>query len=55
MVKSMDTSYYIQACRRTISRNNAQYCKTLVFSEPFNLAKLAIEIKTLKIKEAKIK
>ena len=22
------------------------YCKTLIFSEPFNLAKLAIEIKT---------
>ena len=31
------------------------YCKTLIFSEPFNLAKLAIEIKTLKIKAAKIK
>ena len=29
--------------------------KTLIFSEPFNLAKLAIEIKTLKIKAAKIK
>ena len=34
-------------------KNN--YCKTLIFSEPFNLAKLAIEIKTLKIKAAKIK
>ena len=31
------------------------YCKTLIFSEPFNLAKLAIVIKTLKIKAAKIK
>ena len=31
------------------------YCKTLIFSEPFNLVKLAIEIKTLKIKAAKIK
>ena len=31
------------------------YCVTLIFSEPFNLAKLAIEIKTLKIKAAKIK
>ena len=31
------------------------YCKTLIFSEPFNLAKLVIEIKTLKIKAAKIK
>ena len=32
-----------------------KYCKTLIFSELFNLAKLAIEIKTLKIKAAKIK
>ena len=31
-----------------------RYCKTLIFSEPFNLAKLAIEIKTLKIKATKI-
>ena len=31
------------------------YGKTLIFSEPFNLAKLAIEIKTLKIKAAKKK
>ena len=30
------------------------YCKTLIFSQPFNLAKLAFEIKTLKIKAAKI-
>ena len=29
------------------------YCKTLIFSETFNLAKLAIEIKTIKIKAAK--
>ena len=35
--------------------NSYIYCKTLIFSEPFNLAKLAIEIKTLKIKAAKIK
>ena len=27
-----------------------KYCKTLIFSEPFNLAKLAIEIKNAKNK-----
>ena len=38
---------------KDININHPKYCKTLIFSEPF-LAKLAIEIKTLKIKATKI-
>ena len=39
---------------QSLARTCTDYCKTLIFSEPLNLAKLAIEIKTLKIKAAKI-
>ena len=50
-------SYFLLCLLDNVGINTLQYnyCKTLIFSEPFNLAKLAIEIKTLKIKAAKIK
>ena len=59
LCKKWDSILGDSAAARPVPANGVTetiiYCKTLIFSEPFNLAKVAIEIKTLKIKAVKIK